>query len=93
MNLNIRSGVVNYNNKILIFDSQFVLRKNDENNTLELAKEAIISKIGHKDIKVVVRQTITHEDSTQKQTITHEEEKVALIISMAGVFAIWNMFR
>ena len=29
MNLNIRSGVVDYNNKILISDSEFVLREND----------------------------------------------------------------
>ena len=35
----------------------------------------------------------TTQGSTQKQAITHEEEKVALIIFLAGSFAIWNMFR
>ena len=46
----------------------------------------VSSKINHKNIKVVVQPTITHEDSknlAQKQTITHEEEKVALILSLA----------
>ena len=38
MNLNIRLGVVDYNNRILIFDSKFVLGKNDKVNTLELTK-------------------------------------------------------
>ena len=63
MILSIRSGVVNYNNKILISDREFVLGKNDKVTTLELAK------ISH---KVVLRTTIT----PQKQTITHEEEKL-----------------
>ena len=47
----------------------------------------VSSKINHKNIKVVVQPTITHEDSknlAQKKTITHEEEKVALILSLAG---------
>ena len=32
MNLNIRSGTVGYNNKILISDEKFSLRKNDKIN-------------------------------------------------------------
>ena len=35
MNLNIRSGTVGYNNKILISDGKFSLGKNDEVNALE----------------------------------------------------------
>ena len=83
MNLNIRSRTVGYNNKILISDSKFSPGKNDNVNTLELVKE--VDK--PKSHEVVVRPTITHKDS-QKQTITHEEEKVALILSLAGGFAI-----
>ena len=45
MNLNIWSGTVGYNNKILVSDGNFSLRKNDTVNTLELAK------ISHKAIQ------------------------------------------
>ena len=38
MNLNIKSGTVGYNNKILISNGTFSLGKNDKVNTLELAK-------------------------------------------------------
>ena len=88
INLNIRSGVVAYNNKILISDSQLVLGKNDKVNTLELAK------INH---KVLLKPTITHKNLEQKRinthTITHEKEKVALILFLAGGSAIWKMFQ
>ena len=29
----------------------------------------------------------------QKQTITHEDEKIALVLSLASVFAIWYAFQ
>ena len=79
MNLNIRSRVVDYNNKILISDSKFVLGKNYKVNTLGLVK------ISH---KVVLQPAIT----PQKQTITHGEEKVVLVLSLAGAFTIWYAF-
>ena len=84
MNLNIKTGTVGYNNKILVADGKFNLRKNDKVNALELVKP--------KSHEVVVRPTITHKDS-QKQTITHEEEKIALMLSLAGGFAIWCVFQ
>ena len=31
--------------------------------------------------------------SQKNQTITHNEEKIALVLALAGGFAIWNMFR
>ena len=67
MNLKIRSGAAGFNNKILVSERKFCLGKNDKVNILELAKEAIISKEGdsklsHKDIKVIVQPTMTHED-------------------------------
>ena len=88
MNLNINTGTVGYNNKILVSNEKFSLGKNDKVDTLELVKE--VDK--PKSHEVVVRPTITHKDS-QKQTITHEEEKVSLILSLAGGFAIWCMFQ
>ena len=80
MNLNIRSGIVGYNNKIYASDGTFSLGKNYKVNTSELVK------INH---KAVVQPTIT----PHKQTTSHKEEKVALVLSMAGVFGIWYAFQ
>ena len=41
--------------------------------------------VTHKDSETAV----THEDLEKKPTITHEEEKIALILSLTGIFAIW----
>ena len=39
INLNIKLETVGYNNKILVSNDMFSLRKNDKINTLELAKK------------------------------------------------------
>ena len=83
MNLNIRSGTVRYNNKIVVSDGKFSLGKNDKVNASELTKP----KISHK----VTQPTVTHKNQ-ELQTITHNEEKIALVLFLAGVFAVWNMF-
>ena len=43
-------------------------------------------------------QGLTHtpaisQKNQKPQTITHNEEKIALVLALAGGFAIWNMFR
>ena len=50
----------------------------------------------HKDSNIVTQTAVTHIDSEktavtqeQKTTITHEEEKIALILSLTGIFTIW----
>ena len=35
--------------------------------------------------------TISHED--EKPKITRSDEKIALVLTLAGDFAIWNTFR
>ena len=94
-NLKIRLGTVGYNNKILIFDRKFILGKNDEVNSLETP----VMK-SHKDSNVVIQTAVTHKDSEkttvtqeQKMTVTHEEEKIALILSLTGIFMIWYLFQ
>ena len=51
-------------------------------------------KRSHKEMRPTIthaqKQTITH---AQKQAITHEDEKVALVLSLAGGFVIWYAFR
>ena len=85
MNLNIRSGTVGYNNKILVFDGKFNLGKNDEVNALvtPMPKVALMS---HKQ-----KQAITHKDLGQS-TIPHEEEKAALILFITGDLTKLFMF-
>ena len=77
-----------YKNKILVSHGTFSLGKNSEVNTLELAE---ISN------KVVVQPTSTHktleQEQTNTQTITHKNEKIALILFLAGGYMIWNMFQ
>ena len=69
MNLNIKSGTVGYNNKILVSDNGFSLEKGDKVNNFE------IIKINHK--AAVQKPTITHKKQkpTNTQTINHNEEE------------------
>ena len=92
MELRIRSGTVRYNNKILVSDGKFNLGKNDEVNS---SKTAAIS---HKDSNLL-KQTadsetaVTHRDLKRKPATNHKDEKIALIISLTGIFTIWYTFR
>ena len=88
MNLNIKTGTVGYNNKILISDGKFSLGKNDKVNALELTVPQKVKKISHK----VVAQPTTAHGLSLKPAITHEEERVALILFLAVGFATWHMF-
>ena len=86
MQLRIRSGTVGYNNKILVSDKKFNLGKNDEVN---LTVPAIKSH----NTSSIEPTTITHAPAISQKPITHNEEKIALVLALAGGFAIWNTFR
>ena len=45
--------------------------------------------VTHKDSETAV----THEDLEKKPTITHKEEKIALILSLTGIFTVWYLFQ
>ena len=99
MNLNIGSGTVAYNNKILISDKKFSLGKNEKVNSLEARSALQVETHAMKSPQTADSNevqahapTITHKNQ-EPQTITHNEEKIALIIFLMGGFAIWNMFR
>ena len=90
MNLNIKTRTVGYNQKILISDGKFSSGKNDKVNALKPAvpkhtSTQKVTKISHKD---TAQPTTTH-----GLAITHEEEKVALVLSLAVGFATWHLFR
>ena len=89
MELRIRSGTVGYNNKILISDGKFNLGQNDEVN---LTVPAIKSH----NTSSIEPTIITHGPAISQKNqkpITHNEEKIALVLALAGGFAIWNTFR
>ena len=94
MNLKIKTGTVGYNNKILLSNEKFSQGKNVEVTSLEPAKVMQLLRNpwpgGHialessiKSYKVVAKQT------QAKKPTTHEDEKIALVLSLASVFVIW----
>ena len=97
MKLKIKTGTVGYNDKILVSDGKFILGKNENVNSLETA-----AMKSHKDSNHVNQTAVTHRDSEtavthkdleRKLTITHEEEKIALILTLTGIFTIWYLFQ
>ena len=88
MELRIRSGTVGYNNKILVSDGNFSLGKNEKVNSLETPATS------HKDSKPTAdsETAVTHKALERKPTTNHEDEKIALIISLTGIFTVWYMF-
>ena len=104
MELKIKTGTAGYNNKILISNGKFILGKNEKVNSLEApsAPQMETPAISYEDSNLV-KQTavihrdsetaVTHKDLERKPTITHEEEKIALILSLTGIFTIWYLFQ
>ena len=88
MNLNIRSGTVGYNNKILVSDEKFSLGKNDGVKAPAMKSHAQTADSNEVQAHT---PTITHKNQ-EPQTITHNEEKIALVLALASGFAILNMF-
>ena len=89
MELRIRSGTVGYNNKILVSDEKFNLGKNEKVNLM-------VPAIKSYNTNSIEPTTITHTPAiSQKnqESITHSDEKIVLVLALAGGFAIWNMFR
>ena len=89
MQLKIKTGTVRYNNKILVSDGNFSLRKNDEVNSLETPaiKNHKTNSLGSTHAPAISQK------NQEPKTITHNEEKIAFVLFMAGGFEIWSMFR
>ena len=82
MKLKIKTGTVPYNNKILVSNGKFSLRKNDEVNASLTKPEKKTTTKGSQKL------TTIHKVVTQKPVITHEEERAALILFLTGGFTI-----
>ena len=88
MELKIKTGTVGYNNKIPVSDGNFSLGKNEEVN---LVVPAIKS---HETNSLGLTHTAAISQKNQEpKTITHIEEKISLVLALAGGFAIWNIFQ
>ena len=96
MNLKIKTGTLGYNNKILVSDGNFSLGKNENVNlttpTMKSHKTNSLETPAMKSTQTVVNSERTA-DLEQKTIISHEDEKVALVLSLTGIFTIWFIFR
>ena len=70
MNLNIRSGTIRDNDKILVSDGKFSLGRNDKVNA------GFTNTLSTK-ITYTVTQPTKESNLAQKPTITHEEEQMS----------------
>ena len=93
LKLKIKTATVGYNNKILVSDEKFILGKNDEVNlmtpTIKSHKTNSLETPATKSTQTAVNS----ERTAEKTTISHEDEKVALVLSLTGIFTIWFIFR
>ena len=98
MELKINTGTVGYNNRILVSDGKFILGKNEKVNSLQVpvmkshkgSNVVTQTAVTHKDSE---KTAVTHKDPEKKLTITHEEEKIALILSLTGIFTVRYLFQ
>ena len=87
--LRIKTGIVGYNNIILISDEKFNLGKNDEVNSLETP--AI--KTNSLETPAIESHSNAAQGLTHTPAISHEDEKAAFILFVTGGFTVWFLFR
>ena len=95
--MRIRSGTVGYNNKILVSDKKFNLGKKDEVNSLKTPAIKNHKTNSLEPTTITTSQGLTHAPAIshhedEKPKITHSDEKISLVLALAGGVAIWNMF-
>ena len=109
MKLKIKTGTVGYNNKILVSNGNFILGKNEKVNSLETPaiKNHKTNSLETPTIKthktnpletpgMKSTQTAVNSERTadlEQMIISHEDEKVALVLSLTGIYMIWFIFR
>ena len=96
MTLKIRPGTVGYNNKILVSDEKFILGKNEKVNSVPVMKSHKVTQTATRPKRnsndvLSHAPNISHKPQEPK-TITHNNKTIALVLALAGGFAIWNIF-
>ena len=77
----------------------FSLGKNENVNSLVLEEPVIPVPKDHPSHGVAVRprahraHKVVAKQTQAKKPTTHEDEKIALVLALAGGFTIWNIFR
>ena len=80
INFKLKTGTVGYNNKNLVSNGNFILGKNEKVNPLETP-----AMKSHKIKSLGLTHTPAISQKNQKpKTITHSEEKIALVLALAG---------
>ena len=93
MDLNIKTGVAGYNNKILISDPSLNLGINKKiNEGSSLTNATRTSTKGLQELPSEGR-ALKPDHELNPTVSPHEEEKIALILWLTTSFSIWNMFR
>ena len=99
MKLKIKTGTVRYNNKILVSDGNFSLGKNENVNLMtpaiknhKVTQTAARPECNSNDV-LSHAPAISQKNQEPKTLITHNDEKIALVLFLAGGFTIWNIFR
>ena len=90
MNLKIKTGTVEYNNKILVSE-EFSLGKNENVNLMAPVMKS--HKANFLEPTTIESHSTTTQGSAHAPNISHEDEKIALVLSLARIFTIWYMFR
>ena len=93
MKLKIETGTVGYNGEILVSDGKFSLGKNDEVNASLAKSEEETTTKQMTTIHKVIMKALQLPAPVEKAIITHEDEKIAVILLLAGGFMVWYMFR
>ena len=109
MKLKIKTGTVGYNNKILVSSGNFILGKNEKVNYLEtpaiknhktnsletpaMKSTQTAARPKRNSIDVLSHAPAISRKNQEPKTITHNDEKIALVLALAGGFAIWNIFH
>ena len=73
-------------------DEKFVLGKNENVNSLETPAIKNHKTNSLETPAMKSTQTAVNSDFEQ-MVISHEDEKVALVLSLTGIFTIWFIFR
>ena len=93
-NMNLRIGKVkNYNNKIPISSPSFKIGTNVKIN-LDGEKDKLDFKPkGEEMVKTKPNIEFNEENKPDMDKITYEEEKVALVLGITSIYAVWWMFK
>ena len=94
LKLKIKTGTVGYNNKILVSNGNFILGKNEKVNSLETPaiKNHKTNPLETPTMKST-QTAVNSERTAEKTIISHEDEKVALVLSLTGIFMVWFIFQ